>query len=203
MTTSDLSQAIVNNETPNFEPESTIVKLNVGGRSFSTFKSTLVKSKYFENLLNEDVMASKALVNTDEIFIDRSGNLFRDILYYLRTGTVTANNSKRLTSLQKEAEFYQMQELENLIVRSKKQATQEANRNNNIIVYDLDILGASNDYITNYIVRKSFGSKDDVYQLLGIIDVLISYYCQSHRKHGCTECFKKKLILRPCNKRLV
>lgn len=62
-----------------------IVKLNVGSESFSTLYGTITKSRYFFNLLNEETMSSKTIINKNEIFIDRSGELFLDILYFLRT----------------------------------------------------------------------------------------------------------------------
>ncbi|KAF1797789.1 hypothetical protein V8B55DRAFT_1600997 [Mucor lusitanicus] len=145
-------------------------------------------------------MSSKTLIDTDVIFIDRSGDLFRDILYYLRTGSVTTSNKKKLTSLQREAEFYQLQELANLLERHMDRANRE---HKEFLVRDMDFLDVSNIGVTKYIAHRQHTGKVYVYQIIGVIDVLISGYCQNHRKHGCTECHAQKLILRSSSKTLV
>lgn len=54
-----------------------IVKLNVGGTIFTTFKSTLIKAGYFESYFER-------WNNGEEIFIDESPKLFEHVLCYLR-----------------------------------------------------------------------------------------------------------------------
>ncbi|KAG2211019.1 hypothetical protein INT46_010926 [Mucor plumbeus] len=89
----------------------TIVKLNVGGKLFKTFYSTLSTSTFFQNLLNKDVMESKTIINDGEIFIDRSAILFRDILLFLRTSIIFAFDIDKLNALQLEAEYYQIESM--------------------------------------------------------------------------------------------
>lgn len=101
MTASDLPQETTSSESSDSKSKGIIIKLNVGGTSFSTFQDTLAKSNYFANLLSTQSMTSKTLLNKEEIFIDRSGELFRDILFYLRTGFVTSSDKKKLLSLKK------------------------------------------------------------------------------------------------------
>lgn len=54
-----------------------LVKLNVGGTIFTTFKTTLIKAKYFESYFER-------WDNKEEIFIDESPKLFEHVLCYLR-----------------------------------------------------------------------------------------------------------------------
>jgi hypothetical protein len=70
-----------------------IIKLNVGGKIFTTTKTTLSTSKYFEALFRHtnfankvDAGAAQAGANrwnhesTEPYFIDRSGELFEHVL---------------------------------------------------------------------------------------------------------------------------
>lgn len=54
-----------------------LVKLNVGGTIFTTFKTTLIRSKYFDAYFGR-------WDNKEEIFIDESPKLFEHVLCYLR-----------------------------------------------------------------------------------------------------------------------
>ncbi len=54
-----------------------LVKLNVGGTIFATFKTTLIKAKFFESYFER-------WNNGEEIFIDESPKLFEHVLCYLR-----------------------------------------------------------------------------------------------------------------------
>ena len=61
-----------------------IVRLNVGGRLFSTSRETLTKCAYFDPFL-----AGRILHATDDsgaLFIDRSPEVFR--IRYIRAGTL-------------------------------------------------------------------------------------------------------------------
>jgi hypothetical protein len=90
--------------------EDSIIKLNVGGELFMTLYSTLSKSVYFVNFLN-NTMGIKTMVNEDEIFLDRSAELFREILLYLRTAKVFCRDLQKLQSLQEEAEYFPLPEM--------------------------------------------------------------------------------------------
>lgn len=54
-----------------------IVKLNIGGTIFTTFKSTLIKAEYFKSYFER-------WDNNEEIFIDELPKLFEHVLCYLR-----------------------------------------------------------------------------------------------------------------------
>jgi hypothetical protein len=107
--------------------ENDIVKFNVGGTVFSTFKATiskkipkpsLLKEFYGSNLL-ENMMNGEIDVTYDEnqtIFIDRSSKHFNYILDYLRTANTAEDfnmpkKKSELHELIREARFYQINAL--------------------------------------------------------------------------------------------
>jgi hypothetical protein len=181
-----------------------IVKLNVGGELFSTFYCTVIKSSYFLNLLNEEKMSSKTIINKNEIFIDRSGELFRDILYFLRTQLLFASDIEKLRSLQKEAEFYQIQdmiqasnsEIENLL-KDDQQAP--------VIITDICKLKSTKENPKYVILEENRVSK--VYEILDLIHVYTdSCYKQYNSNcNGCISTNRKipKFILSPTNKKTI
>lgn len=87
-----------------------LIKLNVGGISFCTGFSTLKPSKYLEQLLNGDDFE---VLENEEIYIDRDGDLFAIILEYLRSYKIY--NADNLYELRCEAKFYQLEYLVHLL----------------------------------------------------------------------------------------
>ncbi|KAG2193557.1 hypothetical protein INT47_010335 [Mucor saturninus] len=100
-------------ETPMENP---IVKINVGGKPFYTKQNTLVQSKYFEVLLANN-MDKRIYVgkNSDEIFIDRNGDIFRHVLQYLRLGKIFVKEENTLKKVKIEANYYGLSDLENQV----------------------------------------------------------------------------------------
>ncbi|XP_077996228.1 uncharacterized protein LOC144449552 [Glandiceps talaboti] len=105
-----------------------IVGLNVGGRIFITSSSYL--TRYSDSILAamfdcEHLGTRKNGRKTDEygnVVIDRSGELFRYIFYYLRTSILLLPDGfqeKELDLLMDEAQFYHLPELEEAITRRK------------------------------------------------------------------------------------
>jgi hypothetical protein len=78
--------------------------LNVGGVLHTTTRSTLISSsEFFDALLNGDFAPS--LDADGNIFIDRDGDVFHDILSFMRTGSpVQSKFSEHI--LTKEAEYF-------------------------------------------------------------------------------------------------
>ena len=64
-----------------------IVSFNVGGMVFETLRETITSDKktVLYSILNSDL---KTLDSKDRIFLDRDPQLFRHILYFLRTGSL-------------------------------------------------------------------------------------------------------------------
>ena len=64
-------------------PRSSIVRLNVGGRTFQTSRETLYGSAFFRSLLEHDFDGDKD--PDGNIFVDRTPKLFEEILDAMRT----------------------------------------------------------------------------------------------------------------------
>lgn len=65
--------------------EKELIILNVGGRKFETYKSTLTnKSTYFQALLGNNFGDLNDKSKTEGIFIDRDPDNFSEIMKYLR-----------------------------------------------------------------------------------------------------------------------
>jgi hypothetical protein len=112
-----------------------IVKFNVGGTLFSTLKTTITKKikkkfnqgEFYENNLLEDLLTKKSRSTYDyennAIFIDRNPKYFNFILDYLRKienlndcdQFESAIDKKTLEELIKEANFYKVYGLKDLI----------------------------------------------------------------------------------------
>ena len=92
-----------------------IIRLNVGGVSYSTTKQTL--SKQPNSVLCRIVDGSPSpegilSLPDGSVFVDRDGDLFGLVLHYLRTGKLALPNGfKDLARLRNEADFYKLDEL--------------------------------------------------------------------------------------------
>lgn len=184
-----------------YTPES-IIKLNVGGTSFVTFYKTLTQSKFFVSLLSEDVLSNKAMTSNNEIFIDRSGNLFVDILYYLRTHSVFANEIDTLRLLQEEAKYYQLDELAEASEQEIKSLSEIDKQKPTATIIDADKLKCAQGR-SNYIVPQDEANQFCVYKVLDVMNLLKA--CRAHNSTLCIRCAPisiTKLLLQPTNKQL-
>ena len=111
------------------KPSSSIVELNVGGTHFDTTRSTLLArgaSPYFTRLLAETEQGEYTITGAfrdrkGRIFIDRQPQLFSQILEYLRFNLEEHQLSEReRSSLRKEALYYQLDELVELLREHSK-----------------------------------------------------------------------------------
>jgi len=88
---------------------SEIICLNVGGVKYTTSKHTL--TKYPESMLGA-MFSNNMPSQVDKngcYFIDRDGEVFRNILQFLRSGElVKLDNLKEVSLLKCEAEFFQI-----------------------------------------------------------------------------------------------
>ncbi|CAI2376953.1 unnamed protein product [Moneuplotes crassus] len=90
-----------------------IIRLNVGGITFTTSKDTLLSD---ENSMLALMFSGKYNVEKDDdgrYFIDRDGTHFRYILNFLRDGStyIPYTNKQLVDELYEEVKFYQIQEL--------------------------------------------------------------------------------------------
>jgi len=114
-------------------PRSEVISVNVGGKIFSTFKSTLNKrikkpnsdnNEYYDPHLLQILISGLCFAKLDDenaIFIDRDPFYFEYILSYLRYVNTNIrfdlpDNLKTLYYLREEAEFYRLQSLNDLIL---------------------------------------------------------------------------------------
>ncbi|XP_002733127.3 BTB/POZ domain-containing protein KCTD6-like [Saccoglossus kowalevskii] len=93
-------------------PDDEIVNLNVGGKLYSTTRSTL--TRYPDTMLG--AMFSGRMPSLKDAqgnyFIDRNGDMFKYILEFLRNGSIILpEDFKEFTALSVEVDFYQVAEL--------------------------------------------------------------------------------------------
>ncbi|CAB4402357.1 unnamed protein product [Rhizophagus irregularis] len=127
----------------------TIVTLNVGGVLYTTTKDTLLKyESFFSGLFSNNF--SFTLDNNNNIFIDRSGELFKYVLEFLRNNTLpkrVLTDKALLEELLQEAEFYC---IEKLITEIKLNL--DSTKNIKIRLWDLEDY-LKKDMILNELVR--------------------------------------------------
>jgi hypothetical protein len=106
-----LGYLFLNNMQINLESQEELVKLYVGGELFKVSKATLLlqKDSYFT------AMISGGYSSNDEVFIDRSSDMFTLVLDFLRDGIVVQDSSKNLDKLNLEAKYFSLSALTNAI----------------------------------------------------------------------------------------
>ncbi|CAO3692163.1 unnamed protein product [Rhizopus stolonifer] len=96
----------------------TVIQLNVGGDVIQTYSKTLYESRYFRMLLN-NMRRVREMTVDGSIFIDRSKDLFKYVLQYLRFKKLYIDGKDQdfLGELEDEADFYEIKGLKELIQR--------------------------------------------------------------------------------------
>eukprot|EP00854_Cymbomonas_tetramitiformis_P009760 gene9760-11564_t len=88
------------------------VTLNVGGVHYETTLSTLNKTRYFAAQLGPEALFRSTHTSRGQIFVDRNGELFSEVLEWLRSGTFdVAMPDKKRAALLEEAAFYGIESL--------------------------------------------------------------------------------------------
>jgi len=105
------------------------VKLNIGGKEFITTKTTLCKNaqSFFYKLCQDDPTVGLT-TDRDEngaYLIDRDPRYFAPILNYLRHGKLIIESSLQEEGVLEEAEFYNIQELINLVKERIKERDEQ------------------------------------------------------------------------------
>ena len=94
----------------NEDSPTSILKLNIGGHKFETTKSTLTNiSVFFSSLLSGRHVSLRD--ENGAYFIDRNGEYFGPILYYMRTRHLIIPPSMNVEALLHEAEYYLIEDL--------------------------------------------------------------------------------------------
>lgn len=90
------------------------IKLNVGGKAFITKYETLMSSPYFKKLAQDETPPDSIKIThqgSAYFFIDRDPEIFKDIMYYLRTWHVRSKDETYLKTLNHEAKFFGFDDL--------------------------------------------------------------------------------------------
>ncbi|KAG9160393.1 hypothetical protein Leryth_008806 [Lithospermum erythrorhizon] len=89
-----------------------IVRLNIGGKKFSTTVDTLTQREP-HSMLAAMFSVQHTIQDSDEgyVFVDRDGKHFRHILNWLRDGAVPTLTDSECSDLLREAEYYQLLDL--------------------------------------------------------------------------------------------
>lgn len=90
------------------------INLNIGGVKYTTTLSTLLSDP--TSIFNK-ILTSKELDITEEIYIERRGDLFSILLEYLRTGKFNYKlyKKKKLMEIKEEADFFNIEKIYNEI----------------------------------------------------------------------------------------
>jgi hypothetical protein len=112
------------------------VKLNIGGKEFITTKTTLCKNaqSFFYKLCQDDPTVGLT-TDKDEngaFLIDRDPRYFAPILNYLRHGKLIIEKSLQEEGVLEEAEFYNIQELINLVKERIKERDEHRKSQKNL-----------------------------------------------------------------------
>lgn len=136
-----------------------IVKLDVGGTIFRTYKETLQSSKYLTSLVNGDWSESQE----ECIFIDRDAFLFRYVLLFLRTGELDLEDKHHLLGLRGEANFFLLDKLEEIIIEKLEDLNKPPKKLNYQLISQDKIKSFSkltlNSSMTNSTVSTSLADK--------------------------------------------
>lgn len=172
-----------------------IIRLYVGGESFTTLYRTLSKSIFFQNLL-KGVMG-RTITGDGSVFVDRDGKLFRDVLLYLRTFLIFTNDREKLHSLLLETQFYQIEELEAQLKCLINCITRQEEAQPSIMWKSLGDMRAKLESSTFVLTEKTNNSERS-YQILHIIDYgeqPNDNYCHVHDLYSCAHCCGARLVL--------
>ncbi|EPB88616.1 hypothetical protein HMPREF1544_04609 [Mucor circinelloides 1006PhL] len=183
-----------------------LIMLNVGGKSFTSLYKTLEKSRYLHDLIRHN---AKVTVNEDELFIDRNSDLFRQILFYLRTGIILPNSEEGIKQLLSEAEVYQCQDMVNALQfqLDKRKSSQKTSSKMGLEFIDLKRMfdGNSNEKSkSKYTLIKKTGDDLEAFTVVDYINVFSRDEYQDklceHRNHDCGCYYYPKLVLVPQQK---
>ncbi|KAK4514111.1 uncharacterized protein ATC70_006119 [Mucor velutinosus] len=177
------------------------VFLNVGGKEFMSTSKNLEKSKYLKDLIKSN---SESLEGKIALSINRDSNLFRQVLFYLRTGLIIPNDEEGVKQLLSEAKFYQCQEMVNAlqIQLDKIRLSQQASTKMGLEFIDLKKM-FDQDKSTYTLIKKT-GDAVEAYSVVDYINVFSrdeykDKRCE-HRKNDCRCYYYPKLVLVPQQK---
>ncbi|OAC97605.1 hypothetical protein MUCCIDRAFT_116264 [Mucor lusitanicus CBS 277.49] len=134
-----------------------LVTFNVNGELFTTYSSTILESE------------STVLSNL----------LFRDIMFYLRTGQIYTKDIKKLAALTQEATYYEMTTMKDALQASMEDAA------------------AARIQQKKEQAQKETNGREMTYSVLDIVYVKDINNCFEHRKSYCACSATPKFVLIP------
>ncbi|CEP09452.1 hypothetical protein [Parasitella parasitica] len=178
-----------------------IIKLNVGGELFMTYRSTIMKSDA-THLIN----LVKQTSTRHEIYIDRSSELFQDIMLYIRENAILVKDLKKLQALLKEAIFYNIKSMIDKVQAAIIEAEELQEKQDfkpKVVLKDIrqmyDTFQSSTITKPKYkIIEEKDGVSQDYY-LIDIVYIKDINRCFDHGKAYCSCSSSPKLVLIPKN----
>eukprot|EP01095_Lingulamoeba_sp_RSL-Kostka_P014006 TRINITY_DN596_c0_g2_i1.p1 TRINITY_DN596_c0_g2~~TRINITY_DN596_c0_g2_i1.p1 ORF type:complete len:378 (-),score=117.67 TRINITY_DN596_c0_g2_i1:352-1401(-) len=157
-----------------------IIALNVGGKLFYTTKSTLLnqsfENTFFHSLLSEKFDSTKD--KNGAYFIDRDGDIFEHILYFLRTGnlpikyiyiqpenTFTNNNNNNNNEEKKEEINFIINQLniEELMIEAEFYGLENLSNKLQEILLPFEVKNFNNKYSFSMFCKQHSEPKSDGY----------------------------------------
>ncbi|KAL9557577.1 hypothetical protein MBANPS3_001301 [Mucor bainieri] len=180
-------------------PDEDIVTFNVGGELFSTHRSTIIES---------DATVLYAMVSRGQqetAFIDRNGELFRDVMFYLRTGHIYTTDLKKLAALDEEAIYYKfdsmVEALQESVDAAKKQQEKRQNKPQVVLKDVKEMWKTLRDtkaaHPTTYKIVEEKNGVEKTYSVLDIVYIKDINTCFEHGKAYCGCSSTPKFVLIP------
>ncbi|KAL0134959.1 hypothetical protein V8B55DRAFT_1345894 [Mucor lusitanicus] len=183
-----------------------LVTFNVNGELFTTYSSTILESEstVLSNLVRNSKKGGK---KQDPIFIDRNGELFRDIMFYLRTGQIYTKDIKKLAALTQEATYYEMTTMKDALQASMEDAAaariQQKKNKPKVVLKDVKEMWktlrdtSKEAHPTTYKIVEETNGREMTYSVLDIVYVKDINNCFEHRKSYCACSATPKFVLIP------
>ncbi|KAG2213610.1 hypothetical protein INT46_002762 [Mucor plumbeus] len=168
-----------------------LVKLNVGGTKFLLNYNIIKQSNILLDEYEKKLADSSTDIKGDEsdqvldIFVDRNGELFQDILEYWRSENILANDQEHLKKLKNEAIYFQINGMIAQIdqILKDSEATED----------DFDYQVIQHPFNCNYLIKPSEGELKSFEHDATIVTGYT--YCHSHNAYE-----SKLVIKRPKKK---
>ncbi|KAK4521071.1 uncharacterized protein ATC70_004061 [Mucor velutinosus] len=184
-----------------------IVTFNVGGELFTTYRSTVLESDstVLHDLVNKNRPQQDLKMQQEPIFIDRNGELFRDVIFYLRTNHIYTKDLAKLAALVKEAIYYEIDSMGDALQESidaTKIQQEKRQKKPRVVLMDVkEMCKTLSDtkaaHPTTYKIVEERDGVEKTYSVLDIVYVKDINTCFEHGKPYCACSSTPKLVLAP------
>lgn len=180
------------------------VTLNVGGELFTTYRSTILESG--SSVLCDLVNSTHGQKTQQEpIFIDRNGELFRDIIYCIRTNLIYTRDLAKLVALHEEAIYYKLDTMSHALkvwIDSVKAQQERRQKKPRVILKDVKEMwktlhDTKAEHRTTYKITEEKNGVETAYSVLDIVYIKDINTCFEHGKAYCACSSTPKLVLIP------